>query len=345
MKKTVMILSAFICMMLFSSCTVPETDIIENSPSQTIAGLPENSSTQTSSQAEPQKTVEADPSTLLPFIGAQGKYGYMDNQGNVIIKPTFDFADRFSEGIAVVAKVGKEGYKAGYIDGAGKIVIPFEYDYAFPVSGGIATTVVRKPESDTTVYLDTSGKELLRVNYYVANPFHEGLAAVKEAESSRWRYMDITGKFVIDTQFDTIGDFHEGKARFSKSAEMGYIDKNGNVVLDGLYYASDFSGGLAAVRKDGIWGYINEDGEFVLSFETLQEYDQLYDFYEGMALILVNNLFGVIDRDGEYVKQPQYEAVGGVFEGLIMLYDVDKEGGINGFHYETLDGQIVEPEE
>lgn len=347
MKKITIVLSILFCMILFFACAMPEAKILENSPSQTTTTLSENNNTLTPSQTALQETAVTDPSTLLPFIDADGKYGYMDNQGVIKIDPIFDAANRFSEGFAVVAKVGKEGYKAGYIDGTGEIVIPLEYDYAFPVSDGIATVVIDKPEGDTTVYLDTDGKELLRVDYNTADPFREGLAAIKETATSPWRYMDVAGNFVIDTPFADVGDFHEGKARFSTADVngMGFINQIGNVVLDDFYYVSDFSEGLAAVRKDGIWGYINENGEFVLSFETLKEYDQLFDFHEGMALVLVNNLFGVIDRNGQYIKQPQYKDVGGLYDGLIMIYNYNEQGETIGLHYETLEGMTIEPKE
>lgn len=342
MKKTVIIITVLFCLMIFSSCTELKSDTLKNQSSQTKTISPENSLKSTPPQNEPRETVETDASALLPFINAEGKYGYMDNQGNVIIKPVFDSAMRFMEDIAVVWK----DKKAGYIDSTGNTIIPMEYDNAFPASGGIVTTVINKPEGDTTIYLDTNGNELLRVDYYTANPFYEGLAAVRETESSNCRFIDITGKFLIDTQFYNVGDFHEGKARFSRTGEngMGYIDKSGKVVLEGFYYASDFSEGLAAVRKDGKWGYINKDGEVVLSFDILKGSDRLFDFYEGMALISVNNLLGVIDRNGEYVIEPQYKGAGGVFEGLIMLYDDYGKDGMH-FYYETLDGKKVEPKE
>jgi hypothetical protein len=39
-----------------------------------------------------------------------GKYGYADAQGNIIIKPQFDKALDFSEGLAAVEQDGLWGY-------------------------------------------------------------------------------------------------------------------------------------------------------------------------------------------------------------------------------------------
>ena len=44
--------------------------------------------------------------------------------------------------------------------------------------------------------------------------------------------------------------------------EYGYINKKGEIVIDGDYImASDFSENLASVRKNNKWGYINKEGK------------------------------------------------------------------------------------
>ncbi|MCI0472893.1 MAG: WG repeat-containing protein, partial [Ignavibacteria bacterium] len=67
-------------------------------------------------------------------IEADGKYGYIDTTGKIIIKPQFDNARDFYEGLAVVGI----GQKWGYIDKTGMIVIESEYDYVYNFSEGLA---------------------------------------------------------------------------------------------------------------------------------------------------------------------------------------------------------------
>jgi hypothetical protein len=54
----------------------------------------------------------------LFLIKQNGKYGYINRAGKVIIEPQFDLADEFSEGLARIGIAGN----FGYIDEAGKIV-------------------------------------------------------------------------------------------------------------------------------------------------------------------------------------------------------------------------------
>ena len=56
----------------------------------------------------------------------EGKWGYLDSEGNLVISPKFDEACPFSEGLARVAV----NRKSGYINPSGQLVVPLRYDEA-----------------------------------------------------------------------------------------------------------------------------------------------------------------------------------------------------------------------
>lgn len=62
------------------------------------------------------------------------KYGFIDKNGEMVIRPRFEKAKVFSEGLAAVQLKGKWGY----IKKDGSLAIPFEYDFAFNFSDGMA---------------------------------------------------------------------------------------------------------------------------------------------------------------------------------------------------------------
>lgn len=76
---------------------------------------------------------------LVRFVENQ-KFGYKDENGNVVIKPQYFDAADFSEGLACVKK-GKTG-SWGYIDTAGKTVIPVQFKQAKPFHEGLAAALV-----------------------------------------------------------------------------------------------------------------------------------------------------------------------------------------------------------
>ena len=80
---------------------------------------------------------DSDKEKYLRPVEKAGKYGYIDNFGGFVIKPQFDAAADFYEGIARVnigcttTRFGVQiGGKWGYIDKTGKYVIEPSYDDA-----------------------------------------------------------------------------------------------------------------------------------------------------------------------------------------------------------------------
>ena len=60
---------------------------------------------------------------LKPFESS-GKYGFVDELGDIVIPVQYDYAGYFKDGLAYVLQNGK----CGFIDKTGKAVIPIIYD-------------------------------------------------------------------------------------------------------------------------------------------------------------------------------------------------------------------------
>jgi hypothetical protein len=90
------------------------------------------------------------------FGGCSEKIGYLNTEGEWSIKPQFDEALDFSEGLAAVNRGGKchMGGKWGYIDRDGTLVVPFQYDYAGQFSNGYACV----EEAEQWKLIDKTGK-------------------------------------------------------------------------------------------------------------------------------------------------------------------------------------------
>jgi hypothetical protein len=64
----------------------------------------------------------------LAAVGLDGRYGYIDKRGEMVIAPRFDLAGEFSQGLAEVAL----GDKVGVIDRDGNLVVPAMFRRAVP---------------------------------------------------------------------------------------------------------------------------------------------------------------------------------------------------------------------
>src|SRR5579872_4859299 len=72
-------------------------------------------------------------SVLYP-VAKNGKSGFMDKTGKLVIQAKYESAGDFSEGLASVSMAGK----FGYVDATGKEVIAPQFDAAAPFSEGFA---------------------------------------------------------------------------------------------------------------------------------------------------------------------------------------------------------------
>ena len=103
-----------------------------------------------------------------------GKYGYIDQTGKIIIYPQFDYAEDFSEGLAVVAVRVEDRWKFGFIDKKGEMVIRPKFINAHEFSDGLAMVII--DSIGGWAYIDKSGEIVIQTDLKRVAPFHEGLA-------------------------------------------------------------------------------------------------------------------------------------------------------------------------
>ena len=111
---------------------------------------------------------------------------------------------------------------------------------------------------------------------------------------------------------------------FLKGRLWGYINKNGDVVIDPQFHsASDFHEGLAHVSigkypQFADECFINTAGEYVLRFDFSHHFGS---FSEGLASVEVDDKRGFINKKGEFVIEPQYEFTYPFSEGFALVGD------------------------
>ena len=176
---------------------------------------------------------------LVPFE-KDGKWGYRDNRGNVLIQPRYELAREFSaEGIAAV--VDEKGW--AYIDQSGRTVVrPLVVDNG---PDYFREGVARFALDGKVGFFDRRGQVVIQPAYAFAMPFFEGRAAVcqgcteiqegehRSIRGGKWGYIDRGGRLVIPLQFAEAADFENGRARVRAGAKWQYIGKDGKVVPQG----------------------------------------------------------------------------------------------------------------
>ncbi len=177
-------------------------------------------------EEEKQKRLEALEKLKLTPIKNNGKYGFADKIGKVVIPCQWKDTRTFSEGLAAVRDASG---KWGFIDKTGKVVIPCQWENACSFSEGLARV---QDASGKWGYIDKTGKVVIPCQWKDAWNFSEGLALVKDA-NEKWGFIDKTGKVVIPCQWENARTFSEGFALVcDDNGKWWRIDKTGKVVSE-----------------------------------------------------------------------------------------------------------------
>ncbi|MBP5515769.1 MAG: TonB family protein [Bacteroidales bacterium] len=256
----------------------------------------------------------------LFLVKVNGKYGYIDKTGKMIIEPQFDDAMDFNDGMAAV----QIGDKWGYINTNGKIAIKPQYVFTSSFYDDCACVSI---ESEKYFIIDKKGNTLFRIgdNWTINRP-SEGLIAVRFNSNGKWGYIDKNGEIAIEQKYDKAWGFSEGLAPVVINNKTGYIDMKGNMVISPIYdYAGFFSEGLAIVEIDNKYGFIDKSGKIVIK----AQYDDVLGFKEGLALVKIGDKWGYIDKKGKMAIKPQFYFAMYFCDGLALVESDDNGGYID----------------
>lgn len=234
----------------------------------------------------------------------RGKYGFIDAGGRVVIRPQFDGALPFTEGLAAVS-IGK---RWGFIDSSGRVVVPLSYYGVSPFSDGVAAVTVADGEARRCGYIDHAGQFVIKPqNKFTCKDFNEGFALVGVYDERAGEHFD------------------------------GYIDKKGELAIGGQYVRADpFSEGLAMVVSWSNSVFINKQSETVINLKGYVDNDAPGDEYvptgafsEGLAMVGIKSptqygyyRYGFVDKKGRVVfKLPErFRAEGAFQNGRALIF-------------------------
>jgi hypothetical protein len=269
-------------------------------------------------------------------VSVDGKWGYIDKTGALVIKPQFHDAMDFSEGMAAISITDSHGRLWGYIDTSGAIVIQPQPQFVTvrAFSEGLAAVQIDPGPGAISLlwgFFDKTGRLVIPAQYERIGAFSEGLCAVSIEKDGKQEcgYIDKAGTMVIKPRFDEGANFSEDLAAELVGNRTVFIDQKGNEVLHlpvGMrinVYSPDFSEGLAAVQDSvdprHLIGYIDKTGAVVIK----PQFDWAGEFSEGLAAIAIKKngveKYGYIDKTGAWVIQPQFDTNYPFREGVAMV--------------------------
>ena len=302
----------------------------------------------------------------LFLIKQNGRVGYIDRTGKVVIEPQFDDGWYFSEGLACVTVKGK----TGFIDTSGIIVIKPQFNSLYgcyeefreglaPISMGSRELIKGQwVDNSKWGFVDKNGKVMILPGVSFVSKFREGLAFFHK--DGLTGYFDRNLSIVIKPQFKSAGSFYESRARatdvdgteyyidktgrrlfrnndggevqdsaafFEIDGKYGFIDLDGKVIVEPQFSsATHFGEGLAGVKVGDKWGFIDKKGKLIIP----PTFDNVGDFSEGLVSVELKGKWGFADHDGKIVIPPQFDKWSYFFDnGLCRVHVGDQTGYID----------------
>ncbi len=247
---------------------------------------------------------------LTETVDANDRWGYANEDGDIVIPCQWKDADAFFENLAFVKDVND---RYGFIDKTGHIVIPCQWKDADEFEDGLARV---QDFSDKWYYIDKKGATV----WEDVGPMKEGLARVCDS-NGKYGYIDDKMHLFIPCQWKKAYDFCEGLAAvLDFSGKYGFIDKNGKTVIPcewkSVFFA--FKNGLTKVQDfEEEWKYIDKNGEII--------WENVGAISDGLIRICDTvGKYGYIDIDRNVVIPCQWDAAEDFCDGLAIVSDYEK---------------------
>lgn len=300
---------------------------------------------------------------------SNGKYGFVDTLGQVVVPPSYDYASRFSNGYAIVGMKDESGkLLSGVIDRTGRVVVPLEWKHLGNVRDGIIVAYNGDGNDRVFSLVDTLGNAR-RLEYNYCDDFAGGMSVVgvgtyKEKEQGfkrsgylfqgKYGYITPDGELAIPVQFDEARDFaDDGLAPAGMQGKYyvkwGFIDKSGQFVIPCNFYSVEpFRRERAVVSRvvEGgkiVYGFIDRSGREVIPCQ----FDMASSFSFPNTWVGVENsgeyVYALIDIDGKAVLPFAVLNLqdGGKYGQAVAA--IDDEDGNRLYGIVDNDGKIILP--
>ncbi|WP_291727311.1 WG repeat-containing protein [Bernardetia sp.] len=285
-------------------------------------------------------------------IKAGGKWGLMDEKGQVILPPTYSYIFPFENGSAKV----KTGENFGIIDKTGKAILPLEYEYIGSFENGMALMV----KSKQVGVVDNKGKIIITPQYERLS-LENGI--IRARKNGKWGIINSQNKTLLPFEYQYISTFSENTAIIRKNNLWGFLANQNTtlkVILEpsikadfinevrngiakvssGRYIEEDGYGNKNAYYKQN--GIIKTNGNWILEQKYSFIEDEIFDLNTAqsnqLVLIEQNGKVGYADKTGKIIVAPRYDAIQDNFSEIYFakkgISEVKNSGKIGYINHE-----------
>jgi len=206
-----------------------------------------------------------------------GKFGYLDTLGHLVIDTIWEEGEEFSEGFTKVRKDNR----FQFIDKSGGLLSPESWDMAFAFKNGYA----RVSNGGWWGLLDRKGNLVIQVKYEDLGQIANNRIPVEL--KGLWGYLDSLGKVRIEPKYEEVSPFQGQYAAAKKGSHWIIIDQTGQTHSLDFDFIQVLGENRWGVQKRDSFALLNNDGRLLTPFK----YTQINQFHENKAVFRQDDLF------------------------------------------------------
>lgn len=182
-----------------------------------------------------------------------GKYGLMNAEGKTVIDPIYEYLKQAKSQDFIAKQNGKYGVISQ--DKTTKL----DFNFTGISYDSTADLFTAEDENYNSIVFDGQYNKKLEG---IVSDINTDKGYLKIRINDEYKYYNFKFEEKKNTELFTSNDIFLSK----KNGKYGYVDKNGNVIVDYIYddATEENEYGFASVKKDGLWGSIDEKGKVVI---------------------------------------------------------------------------------
>jgi hypothetical protein len=236
----------------------------------------------------------------LAAVEKDGKWGYVDTLGTLVVPFQYDSVGHFSGGVSVV----RISHKIGTIDKTGKTIIAVQYDSI----GNFVDSMAIVVNDGKHGFVDMTGKEVIPLLYDNAEPFADGWAQVilnsdtlkidKKGDKPKFTIVRMRGFNFMEIGNVQLEGTAEGKKVFSEKGINKWFEPRIKYV-DGRFYGSismDWNENF--ILGNDAYYVINvkvNDKKYEMKIQTGMQFN--YKLQNGKVVILFDEAYCLPEKD------------------------------------------------
>ena len=260
--------------------------------------------------------IELELNKVILYPYQQGDFsGFIDDKLKIAIKPMYDEASDFHEGLAVVSK----NDSVFFINKQNVNAFNEFYTDAYVFRNNIAPVKT----ANSWFFINRQG-QIISKAFDEINELCNGIYVVKVGD--KYGALDHFAQRVIEPKFSKLGDFKNDFAYYIENGLYGFVSRSGNVHKAEFDWISDFDElQIAIIKQNNKYGLINNAGKIILDCH----YDQIIKTEGTDYALVINNSYGFYTIKGCFISGLSFDyskEQNPIFYSKDKLYKLVKKG-------------------